>query len=104
MHDQKWSCAVKPPYLKRIRRRLWLAPITSKGKALRKSLGICLLVLLLTGSASAGEIPNWTPAPQSAQPANAVQEPTTEGEMPNLAPDSLTQTVLDLLAAFPSLF
>ena len=46
---------------------------------MRKSLGVCLLVLLLTGSAAAGE-------------------------MPNPAPDTLTQTVLDLLAVLPSLF
>ena len=69
---------------------------------MRKTLGFCLLVLLLSGSAVAGEMPNWSPAPQSAQPTNAAQEPTG-GEMPNLAPDSLTQTVLDLLAALPSL-
>jgi hypothetical protein len=69
---------------------------------MRKTLGICLLVLLLTGSAVAGEIQNESPAPPPSQPATAVQEPTG-GEMPNLAPDSLTQAVLDLLAVLPSL-
>lgn len=66
---------------------------------MHKTLGVCLLVLLLTGSANAGIMGNDTPAPQQA---NAVQEPTG-GEMPNDAPDSLTQTVLDLLALLPSL-
>ena len=68
---------------------------------MRKTLGVSLLVLLLTGSASAGEIPNLTPAPPPAT-ANAVQEPTG-GEIPNGATDTLTQTVLDLLAVLPSL-
>jgi hypothetical protein len=80
---------------------------------MRKTLGICLLVLLLTGSAVAGEIQNESPAPPPSQPATAVQEPTggemqtgqptLNGEMPNLAPDSLTQTALDLLAVLSSL-
>jgi hypothetical protein len=79
---------------------------------MRKTLGVCLLVLLLTVPASAGLIPNESPAPPPAT-ANAVQEPTgseipnggptLDGEMPNLAPDSLTQTALDLLALLPSL-
>ena len=106
--DKFLSDATKPPYLIKIRRRLWLASITSKGKAMRKTLGICLLVLLLTGSAVAGEIPNGSPTPPP-QTANAVQEPTdaaqdtTAGEIPNGATDTLTQTVLDLLAVLPSL-
>jgi len=76
---------------------------------MRKTLGVCLLVLLLTGSANAGIIQNDTPAP----PASAVQEPTNDatvngemhapGEMPNDAPDSLTQAALELLALLPSL-
>jgi hypothetical protein len=80
---------------------------------MRKTLGICLLVLLLTGSASAGEMPNFTPAPPPSQPATAAQEPTggemqtgqptLDGEMPNPAPDSLTQTALDLFAVLSSL-
>jgi hypothetical protein len=69
---------------------------------MRKTLGISLLVLLLTGSAVAGEMPNLSPAPPPPQ-TNAVQEPTddttTDGEIQNDAPDSLTQTVLDLLAS-----
>jgi hypothetical protein len=77
---------------------------------MRKTLGVCLLVLLLTGSTSAGIIPNFPPAPPPSQTTNAVQEPTdaaqdtTGGEIPNGATDTLTQTVLDLLAVLPSLF
>lgn len=77
---------------------------------MRKSLGICLLVLLLTSSAVAGEIPNDRPAPPPAtanalqEPTDTAQEPTLNGEIPNLAPDSLMQTALDLLAVLPSLF
>jgi hypothetical protein len=76
---------------------------------MRKLLGICLLVLLLTGSAIAGEMPNDKPAPPP-QPATAVQEPTdafqdptANGIMGNDAPDSLTQLTLDLLAVLPML-
>jgi hypothetical protein len=68
---------------------------------MRKTLGVSLLVLLLTGSAVAGEIPNGSPTPPP-QTTNAVQEPTG-GEIPNGATDTLTKTVLDLLAALPSL-
>jgi hypothetical protein len=69
---------------------------------MRKTLGVCALILLLTGSASAGIMGNDTPAP-SPQPTNAVQEPTTNGIMGNDAADDLTQIALDLLAALPSL-
>lgn len=78
---------------------------------MRKTLGVSLLVLLLTGSAVAGEMPNLSPAPSAT--ANTAQEPTggeipngeptLNGEMPNPATDTLTQTVLDLLVALPSL-
>jgi hypothetical protein len=67
---------------------------------MRKTLGVCLLTLILTGSAAAGEIQNGSPAP----PTNTTQAPTTDGDIQNDAADSLTQTVLDLLAALPSLF
>jgi hypothetical protein len=67
---------------------------------MRKTLGVSLLVLLLTGSARAGIMPNLEPAPPPP-PANAAQEPTTEGEIPNDA--TLTQIALDLLALLPSL-
>jgi hypothetical protein len=61
---------------------------------MRKTLGVSLLVLLLTVPASAGLMPNESPAPPPP-PASVAQEPTG-GEIPN---DSLTQVVLDLLAA-----
>jgi hypothetical protein len=71
---------------------------------MRKTLGVCLLVLLLTGSAGAGVIPNDTPAPPPPpQPATSVQEPTDgttlngDTQFPG-ASDILTETALDLLA------
>jgi hypothetical protein len=73
---------------------------------MRKTLGVSLLVLLLTGSASAGEMPFGSPAPPPSQAANAVQEPTDAAQDPTLdgiIPNGLTQTVLDLLAVLPSL-
>jgi hypothetical protein len=77
---------------------------------MRKTLGISLLVLLLTGSAAAGEMPNLSPAPPPPQSGNAVQEPmsaadepTLDGIIPNEAADSLTEIALDLLALLPSL-
>lgn len=76
---------------------------------MRKTLGVSLLVLLLTGSASAGEMPFGSPAPPPSQPINVVQEPTdaaqdtTGGEIANGAADTLTQAVLELLAVLPSI-
>ena len=78
---------------------------------MRKTLGICLLFLLLTGSASAGVIPNMTPAPPPPsqqtstvqEQTNAPDEPTLDGIIPSEAADSLTQTALALLALLPSL-
>lgn len=60
---------------------------------MRKTLGVCLLVLLLTGSANAGIMQNGVAAQESA-PDSTTQ---TSGA------DSLTQLALDLLAALPSL-
>jgi hypothetical protein len=75
---------------------------------MRKSLGVCLLVLFLTVPAVAGEIPNWTPAPPPAQSATAAQEPTDGGtandETPAGTADILTQIVSDVFAVLPSLF
>jgi hypothetical protein len=78
---------------------------------MRNTLGIGLLILLLSGSAVAGEMPNLSPAPPPPstqtsavqEPTSATDEPTLDGIMPNLTPDSLTQTALDLLAVLSSL-
>jgi hypothetical protein len=68
-------------------------------------------VLLLTGSARAGIMPNGAtelPPPPPPPPASAVQDPadgaTLNGDIstPGVS-DSLTQTALDLLALLPSL-
>jgi hypothetical protein len=76
---------------------------------MRKFLGVCLLVLLLTGSTSAGIMPNGSPTPPP-QPTSVVQEPTDtaqepnlDGIMPNGVADGLTGSVLNLLAFLPSL-
>ena len=74
---------------------------------MRKALGVFLLVLLLTGSAVAGEMPNPAPTPATSnvvqEPADTAQEPTLDGSMTNGVADSLTQSALDLLALLPSL-
>jgi len=74
---------------------------------MRKTLGVCLLVLLLTGPAVAGEMPNDKPAPPPPQPASAVQEPTTaatvEDGTQGTFQGTVTQIVLELLAVLPSL-
>ena len=77
-----------------------------KGRKMRKSLGVCLLVLLLTGPAVAGEIPNDKPAPPP-QSTSAVQEPTTDATTEDgtqgTIQDTVTQIALELLAVLPSL-
>lgn len=75
---------------------------------MRKTLRVFLLVLLLTGSASAGIMQNDSPAPPPAQPASVMQEPTTDGVIhtplktdgviPNDAASTFAQIVLNLLA------
>lgn len=82
---------------------------------MRKTLGVCLLTLLLTCSASAGIMQNGSPAPPPPPPpASAVQDTTDgatlNGEMgtPGVistpgASDILTRAALDLLALLPSL-
>ena len=69
---------------------------------MRKTISVVALLLALTCTAYAGEIPNVTPAPPQVN--NAPQEPTTDGDMPNGAADRLTEIALDLLAVLPSLF
>ena len=68
---------------------------------MRKTLCVTALMLALCCPALAGEIPT-PPAPQPH--GVTVEEPTLNGVIP--APDeseSLTQTVLELLAVLPSL-
>jgi len=48
-----------------------------------KSIRACVLILLLACSAQAGHMQNESPAPPSSQPATAVQEELTGGEIPN---------------------
>lgn len=73
---------------------------------MRKTLGVCLLALLLTGPTAAGEMPNGTPAPPPPppQPASAVQKPTDAAKDPAAQDtseagmeDILTQIVLTVL-------
>lgn len=74
---------------------------------MRKILGVCLLSLLFVNSASAGEIPNWTPSPAAApaptptQAVSTVQEPD-ETDLTDVQ-DSLTESALDLLTLLSSL-
>jgi hypothetical protein len=68
---------------------------------MRKTLTTAALLLAFSCPALAGEMPT----PPAPQPLNVTaQEPTADGWIQNGAADSLTQTVLDLLAALPSLF
>ena len=75
---------------------------------MRKTLGVCLLLLLLTGPVSAGIMQNDAPAPPPPQPATAAQEPTDGGTLNGViftpdASESLTQIALELLAVLPSI-
>ena len=84
---------------------------------MRKNLGVCLLILLLTSPAVAGEMPNGSPAPTppsqpvimpnesptSLQPISDISETAANGIMGNDAAASLTQVAWELLAILPSL-
>ena len=66
---------------------------------MRKTLGVCSLVLLLTYSARAGIIQNEAPAPPpptNTQESDGGDMPN--GIMPNDATVTLTQAALELLA------
>ena len=67
---------------------------------MRRTLAIAVLMLAFCCPALAGEIP-YPPAPQKKD--NRVLGPTAASDMRNGSADSLTQTVLDLLALLPSL-
>lgn len=62
-----------------------------------------MLVLLLAGSVSAGEMGNDSPTPPPPQSATAVQTTTADGNMQNGVAGDLIQTALNLLAVLPSL-
>jgi hypothetical protein len=99
MYDTK---AAEPR--ERVRRLLWSNLINGERKMLmRRTVQSLALMLALCVPASAGimQCPVASPTPP---PASATQEPTTNGIIQNESADSLTQIVLDLLAAFPSLF
>ncbi|HEX8561136.1 MAG TPA: hypothetical protein VF668_23790 [Pyrinomonadaceae bacterium] len=72
---------------------------------MRKAFSVAAIVLALGCPVFAGEIHN-PPAP-APPPASATQEPadgvTLQDEIPNDVTNSLTQTVLELLAVLPSL-
>lgn len=79
---------------------------------MRKTLGVFLLVLLLTCSANAGIMGNDAPQPPPPPPPSITQSERTvdgsnntitEGEIPDDAAASLTKTVLDLLAGILAL-
>ena len=78
---------------------------------MRKALNVSALILALTCSAYAGDMPNGVPSTPQPTPAPAVQGPTLDGEMDtgatattvdgdiqNGAAITLMQMVLNLLA------
>jgi hypothetical protein len=68
---------------------------------MRKTLTTAALLLAFSCPALAGEMPT----PPAPQPLNVTAQEPTGGEMGTSGvSDSLTQTVLDLIAALPSLF
>ena len=69
---------------------------------MRKTISVAALLLALTCPTYAGEIPNVTPAPP--QLSDTAQEPITDGDMPNVSADRLTEIALDLFAALSPLF
>lgn len=76
---------------------------------MRKTLTTAALLLAFSCPAFAGEMAtpgSPTPPPTTAnatqEPTNAVQEPTTDGELSNDVTDSLAGIALELLALLPS--
>lgn len=74
---------------------------------MRKALRVSLLVMVLACSAQAGDMPfgvtNPPPPPtaSSTMPTSATE---TDGDIPNMQPDAVTMTVLNLLQSVLSLF
>jgi hypothetical protein len=77
-------------------------PHQDEREKMRKAISVAALLLALTCSAYAGDMPNGSPAPPPS--ANAVQEQETDGDISTMSAGSLTQIALDLLAALPSLY
>lgn len=84
---------------------------------MRKTLGISLLVMLLTVPAVAGEMPYGSPTPpppsdpqvdvllnETSLSSQPTGETTADGWMGDDAAASLTQSALELLAVMPALF
>ncbi len=69
---------------------------------MRKALSVTALILALTCSVYAGDMPNGTPQPPPPAPSSITQEPTG-GEITTGVPSTLTQVTLDLLATLSSL-
>jgi len=76
---------------------------------MRKTLGVCVLVLLLTGSASAGIMQNESPAPppqttvvqgvtNDGETSAGAMAPAADGIMGNDAAAIFIEVVLNLLA------
>jgi hypothetical protein len=69
---------------------------------MRKTLCAAAFVLVLCGSALAGDIP--MPLPPQPPPGMTVEEQVTDVGMQNDEPDSLTETVLSALESLLSIF
>jgi hypothetical protein len=74
---------------------------------MRKTISVAALIMALTGSAHAGDMPNGSPEPPPRF-VNVVEEPTiaatTEDGTQGTSQGGVMQSALDLLALLPSLF
>jgi hypothetical protein len=67
---------------------------------MRKAISVSALILALTCSAYAGDMPNGAPEPPPPPPppmTSTLQAPTTDGDMPNGVLSSIVEVVLNLL-------
>lgn len=68
---------------------------------MRKVISVSALILALTYSVYAGDMPNGAPEPPPPPPppmTSTAQVPTTDGDMPNGMIFSILEVVLNLLA------
>jgi hypothetical protein len=74
---------------------------------MRKTISVAALLLALTCSAHAGDMPNGSPEPPRRS-INVVEEPTiaatTEDGTQDTSQGGVMQSALDLLALLPSLY